>query len=293
MAERPLDARQRTDDVATAASLATLRRRWRPLVAVAAALTALLPVGAAVLVNAPVSLPIDLAAATGQLGTVATLGPGVAAVAFGVTAGDDVAGIGLLFVGVFGVLAGLVPSATVAAAVALPVGAAVAVGARWRRRDGPVGDPHLLVGLVLLAGVVLTLAGAFGVGAGGLRWSGAHLALVGLGSTPVLVPTATRDWVVGGVAVAAVLTAAAVAPFVLGAVLLVSLDVVGPSAVVVAAGLGGLAITASATVRHRRSVQAAGVGLLLAGGVPASIPSALAVTLGAVFLTGAAGGGPE
>lgn len=86
-----------------------------------------------VLYNAPfepVAFPPRLVPA---VGTVAALASGVALAAVGLSTERPVVRVGLLFAGVFGVLATVSGAATVAAAVAIPVGAALA----FARAMGP------------------------------------------------------------------------------------------------------------------------------------------------------------
>ena len=268
-------------------------RSWRRRVTVGAAVLALLPTLARMAVNAPVPVPVDFAAAADPLSTLGLLAPAVAVLVLAATEPDLQAGIGLLFVGVFGLLAALAPRAVVSAAIAMPAGASLIV-LQDRRRAGESGadDPgsrgptrtQAAVAGLLLGGALVSVAGALGIYAGTLRPAGSALALLAAGATPVFFRTTSTDWVVGGVAAAGVLTVAAAAPFVLGAVLLVGLGVVGTPLLVVAAGLGGLAVAASAAVRRRTWLGLAAVALLVAGGAPASAGSVLAVCLAAVIL---------
>ena len=259
---------------------------------------ALLATLARVVVNAPVTVPLDLASAAEPLATLGLVATATAALVLGATERDLLATVGLTFVGVFGLLAAIAPGAVVPAAVAIPAGAGLVVAHDARAVDPRRAEPggiqapgtsaptpiQAAVATALLAGAAVSLAGALGVAAGTLRPAGSALALLGAGATPVFVRTTSRDWLVGGVAAAGVLTVAAAAPFVLGAVLLVGLGVVGTPLVVVAAGLGGLAVTASAALRRRSWPALAAIALLLAGGAPASAGSAVALALATVLL---------
>ena len=304
MREHRLDRPPARSTVEVAAWLPGSVSAWRRRVVVGAAVLALLPTLARVLVNAPVTVPLDLAGAAEPLSTLGLLAVAVAALVLGTTERDLRAGIGLLFVGVFGLLVALAPDAVVAAAVAMPAGAGLVVlhdrltagaseadGTGASEADdpgarGPTRTQAAVAGL-LLGGAFVSVAGALGIYAGSLRPAGSALALLGAGTTPVFFRTTSSDWVVGGVAAAGVLTVAAAAPFVLGAVLLVGLGVVGTPLLVVAAGLGGLAVAGSAAFRSGTWLGLAAVALLVAGGAPASAGSVLAVCLAAVILAGA------
>ncbi|MEF8775260.1 MAG: phosphate ABC transporter permease [Haloarculaceae archaeon] len=262
---------------------------WRRGAIVGAAFLAVLPTLARIGANAPGTAPVDLAAAGDALTPIGLAGPAIAALVLGASERDSVAGIGLLFIGVFGLLATGTPGALVPAAVAMPAGAAIVVlsaigpGTADTAALAPTRT-QVATGGLLLAGAVASLAGALGVSSGTLRPLGSHLALLGAAASPVFFPTRSRDWLVGGATAGGVVTAAAAAPFVLGAVLLVGLGVVGTPLVLVAAGLGGLAVAGAAAARLRTPTGLAAVALLFAGGTGASAGGAIAVCLAVVVL---------
>ena len=224
----------------------------------------------AVLVNAPAP------PATLPQGPIERATEGLAAVAafwLGVSEDDALSGVGLLFVGVFGLLAVAVGLAT-PTAVALVAGTTlVAVGART-----DLGVASAAATALLVAALALSLAG--GLGWPALRPAGSTLALLAVAATPAFAATDWRALAVSGAAFA-VLTAAGLAyPFLAGATTLVGGGVVGASMPVVALAVGGAVTTASAAARQRRLGLLAGVAILALAGVPATLSRAIPFALG-------------
>lgn len=220
----------------------------------------------------------------------ATIGPAFAALAIAVTTVDSVERIGLAFVGAFGLLLTVTPAVIVPAVAAVAGGGALAVGRRWHRLQR-ARDWHVLPVALLLGAVAVSLLGSMGVAAATLWPVGSHLALLGAAATPALLGHGRTDWAFGGVVAGVLLAVGSAAPFVTGAVTLVGGGVVGASLLVQAVGLCGLITTASAALRQRHWYALVGAGLLVAGGMPISMPRALAVVLGVLLLIEPRGGG--
>jgi len=273
-----------------------LRSRVGPLlgrgdhsVAVAATGVAALAVAvryvAVLLVNAPgrTALPVASdALAVGATGVVS-----LAAVALAVTRADAVAGTGLLFVGVFGLLALLDGAAALPAAVATVAGTAAVAAASGRELDPLSATATAL----LLAALSVGLASGVG-GWTGLRPLASTVALVGIAALPAFAASdwhsrSAPDWtaLVGGLfAFAAVVAVGRTVPFVTGAVTLTGSGVVGTSLPVVALAVAGAVTAASAAARTGRWTLLAGVALVAFAGVPASLSRALPFALGIAAL---------
>jgi len=259
-------------------------RRWAaPLPAnrrhavVAAAAVAVL---ARALVTTLANAPGGPAVGSGTLGGVPTAAAALAAVGVALTTDEPAVGVGLLFVGVFGLLS------LVSAAVALPAAVAVVTGTAavaLTRRESLSSVPALTVGVLLVA-----LTGGLASGVGGavaLRPVASTLALVGVALTPVFAATTGRATLAGGLAGGIVLAVGLAHPFVTGAVTLVGGGVVGTSLPVVAFAAGGAVTTASAATRHREWLLLGSVALLAFAGVPATLDRAVPFALGVAVLT--------
>jgi len=236
-----------------------------------------------VLYNAPfepVAFPPRLVPA---VGTVAALASGVALAAVGLSTERPVVRVGLLFAGVFGVLATVSGAATVAAAVAIPVGAALA----FARAMGPPETYFELrrgvIALTFALAVGLSLAATAGLVGSAFRAAGSAAFLAGV---TLLAVRAEGDPVAlgaGALAFAGVVAASAAAPYVTGSALLAGFAVVGsPHLLVATAAFGGVAAAVSG-FRGGDARLAIGAVLLLLAGVPATPGAATAVCLGAAL----------
>jgi len=236
-----------------------------------------------VLYNAPfepVAFPPRLVPA---VGTVAALASGVALAAVGLSTERPVVRVGLLFAGVFGVLATVSGAATVAAAVAIPVGAALA----FARAMGPPETYFELrrgvIALTFALAVGLSLAATAGLVGSPFRAAGSAAFLAGV---TLLAVRAEGDPVAlgaGALAFAGVVAASAAAPYVTGSALLAGFAVVGsPHLLVATAAFGGVAAAVSG-FRGGDARLAIGAVLLLLAGVPATPGAATAVCLGAAL----------
>lgn len=239
---------------------------WLAAVAVGARLLA------SVFINVPATpsrAPVPL------LSTVGTVLAALALVAAGTRADRPTAGIGLVFAGVFGGLAILSPGAVVPAAVAVTAGIAL-FGLSQQDRLGTA--PAVVTGLMVVT-VALGLGGAV-TGAATLRPSASLLALLSLAGMPVFVTTDRRSLVRAVLAFAVVIAFGVMLPFVTGSVTLVGTGAVGVSLPVIAVAVAGAVMTASAALRERRWLLLAGVVLVAAAGVPATIDRAIPFVLG-------------
>ncbi|AJF27295.1 phosphate ABC transporter permease [Haloarcula hispanica] len=276
---------------------AALQQRVRPLLHGGSHSLANLAVGAAAVavaarylavlfVNAPgyAGVPVSPGLATG----VSTAVVAAAAIAVAVTDADPLTGIGLLFVGVFGLLSLLSSAAALPAAAAIVLGTATVAAVSGRRLD--------LVSAAAVALLVAALSIGLASGVGGWtdhRPVASTVALLGIASTPAFAAAdwrslSTADWgaVIGGLAAFAVVFGVGRAvPFVTGAVTLTGTGVVGTSLPVVALAAAGAVTAASAASRTRRWSLLAGVALVAFAGVPASLPRALPFALGIAVLT--------
>ncbi|KAA9406896.1 phosphate ABC transporter permease [Haloarcula sp. KBTZ06] len=276
---------------------AALQQRVRPLLHGGSHSLANLAVGAAAVavaarylavlfVNAPgyAGVPVSPGLATG----VSTAVVAAAAIAVAVTDADPLTGIGLLFVGVFGLLSLVSSAAALPAAAAIVLGTATVAAVSGRRLD--------LVSAAAVALLVAALSIGLASGVGGwtdLRPVASTVALLGIASTPAFAAAdwrslSTADWgaILGGLAAFAVVFGVGRAvPFVTGAVTLTGTGVVGTSLPVVALAAAGAVTAASAASRTRRWSLLAGVALVAFAGVPASLPRALPFALGIAVLT--------
>lgn len=236
-----------------------------------------------VLYNAPfepVAFPSGLVPAAG---TVAALVSGVALAVVALSADRLAVRVGLLFAGVFGVLATVSDAAVAASAVAIPAGAALAFG---RALGPPATYFELRRGVLALAfglAVGLSLAATTGIVGSAFRAAGSLAFLGGMTLLAVRVEGDPVALVAGAVAFAGVAAASAAAPYVTGSALLVGFAVVGsPHLLVATAAFGGVA-AAVAGLREGDAWLAVGAVLLLLAGVPATPGTATAVCLGAAL----------
>lgn len=235
--------------------------------------------------NSPLDLPAvavwyDLFAAA------ALAVPALTALAIGLTSDDDWERVGLSSVGVFGLFTLVSPAAGVPAAGAITVGGGLAIGSRLGRPHDWFEARRAAVSAILVAGIALSLAGAMGIFPTVARSIGTTVALFGVAMTPVFVSPGKLSWVLGGTVAVAVLQIGSTAPFVTGAVVLVSGAVVNAPLLIIAVAAGGGVVTVAGGMENDHRLPAIGALVLLAAGVPATVPRALAVVLGVSLLVG-------
>ncbi|WP_254767400.1 hypothetical protein [Salinilacihabitans rarus] len=255
-------------------------RRYRTLALVAAAAVAALhaAVGAIGQSQFAESLPGIATAVDWRVGTPVALGAVALLVAR--TVDDDTATVGLVGLGTFALLGAVVGDALLPALCAVLLGGAVAT-ARSLPRGRPLETGIAWgVAIALLSATAASLAGALGVEPATLRPFGATLLFLGLLALPLWTGAGPVDAAVGAFVAALVAGVGAQAPVITGAVLLSGLSVVGTPLLLVAVGSGGAAAAISHAIRRRESVVALGVALVLAAGVPTSLPAAAAAMLG-------------
>ena len=247
-------------------------------VAIPVVLSALLRVA----VNAPLALPQGIVGVESAAETAVMFLGGLAGLVAGFRSRSTVERVALVAVGVFAGLAAVNHAAAVPAAGVLVVGAATLVGHRIHHLDGPDGRT------VVAAGFALALAAALGATTGlltpGFRSVATWLTLLSLAGLTTVVRPGWPGWLLGGLAIAGVLYAGIVSPFLTGAVVLIGAGVVGTPLLLVAAGFGGAVAAISDAALSGNAVIALGGLLLLAAGVPATVPAAVAVVVGLVLL---------
>lgn len=252
--------------------------RFEALPAVAGA-GGLLAVGAhalsTALANAPLPGGVPLSESLPSGAVVAVLA--LAALVLAADARTALRATLLSIVGVFGALGAAFEGAAPAAVAALSIcGVALALAARSPLSVAVLGTiaGGLVVSLLSVGGVTPTA-----------RAGGTWLFCLGLAGLPALSGPTRRDWLVGACVTVGVLLVASLAPFVSGAVLLVAGGVVGAPIWIVALAAGGVASAVAVGLRAGDRPRALGGGILLLGGVPASLPAALAAVLGLALLT--------
>lgn len=132
----------------------------------------------------------------------------------------------------------------------------------------------------IVAGTGASLAGAVGVQPALFRPLGGTALFLGLLSIPLWIGVDSIDVAIGVFVAAFVAAIGMNVSVVAGTVLLSGLSVVGVPIVVVAVGVGGAVAGIAAALGGRRLTTAFGIGLVLAAGVPASLPAATATMLG-------------
>jgi hypothetical protein len=259
-------------------------------------LCALLPVALATLYRVANNAPGALPAAVTDLAAVAfpaaVVGPAVAALGLAAVAERPGERVGLTLVGAFGLVSLASPTAWLPAVAGVVVGAGALAGDRlWprvRRGDATAARP-VVAALALVAGVAVSLAATAGVAPATGRPLGGGLALLGAGLAPTLVAVDRADLLWGGAVAVLGVALATSAPYVAGAVLLVGGGVVGVPLGLVALGLGGAVATLVAGMRRSHADAVLGGALLLAAGVPGTLPRALGVVVALALLVPAGG----
>lgn len=257
-------------------------------VVVGSGLVALVTVALGVALAILANLPFDPIVVSSSLRTIVTGGipvvSSLALVAIAVVAQQTTIRVGVLVAGVFGLLAVVSRAATVPAVVAVTLGGGVVV-------LGTNGWPmtyrtlrRKIIGGALLAGTAVSLGSSTGLLAGSTRGIGGFLVLGGVTMFAVRSET-DRISIVGGVlGFLAVVFVSTTSPYVVGSALLVAFAVAGVPHLLVACAVGGATAATIAGLRRRDYALAVGTPLVLLAGVPATIPRALVVVLGATLV---------
>ncbi len=234
------------------------------------------------------NLPYDPVVVPGWIQSLAATGSAVASavalVAVALATRQDAVRVGLLFAGVFGLLVTFDAGATLPAAAAVVGGGGLAL-------LGGLGRPatyrrlrRSAIAAMLVVGIGLSLASTIGLAGPGYRGIGGAFALVGVTGIGIHMD---GDWIALGVTAlvfALVAFASATAPFVAGSALLVGFAVVDVPHLLVALAFGSASGAAFAGLRRRDYGLAVGAGLLVFAGIPATLPRAMAVVLGATLV---------
>lgn len=254
--------------------------------------------------NAPGTLPPVAADLAALARPAAVLGPALAALVLAGVAATAAERVGLALAGGFGALTLAPPAAWHPAAAGLVAGGGLAVGGRlWRSgcRDRRLGRLVPAAGTApataLVVAVAVSLAAAAGVASPTLRPLGTGLALVGVVLTPLATGLDRIGLAAGAVAAGVTVGLASTLPYVAGAVFLVGGAVVGAPLALVAFAVGGGVAGVVGAARSGGAGQTDGCGrtgtpaafgaaLLLAAGVPGSLPRALAAVVGVALLVG-------
>lgn len=235
-------------------------------------------------INAPVGPALPYGDVYEPVATAAVVGPGLGAIVLSITTDDDVVRVAMAFAGVFGLLTVLAPAAALPAAVALVGACGLLVVAHATRPFSADEVAESLVGTVFLLGVALSMAANVGLQPAMLRPLGSRVALLAVAGSPVFVEWNRRSVVVGAIGAAAFAGFAIAAPFVTGAASLIAGGIVGVSLpVLVLAVLGGLTLVATGVDLRAPELALAGA-IILAAGVPASIPRGLTLVVGLALL---------
>ncbi|WP_123537443.1 phosphate ABC transporter permease [Halosimplex salinum] len=232
--------------------------------------------------------PVDAAvlAGDGVYGAATVLGvvgSATAAVAVGATATDDWERVGLVSAGSFAFLTLVTDAVTVPAA-----GVVVAAGLLALRPRTELWSRWTAVAGGFLLALALSLGASSGLLPATARATGTAATLVALGATPLVVHPSRSALLVGVGAALAVAAATLSAPFAASASVLVVGAAIDPPLALLAAGVGGAVATAVSGATTGRTATAIGGALLLAAGVPATVPRALAVVVGARLALGPA-----
>lgn len=219
----------------------------------------------------------------GSLALGTALAVSAALVVVALAARRTAARVGLLFAGVFGLLATVSPAATLPAVVAVTGGSALALLGSLGRPKSLPGVHSPAVGTAVVVGIGVSLASTTGVADGGLRGIGAMATLAGFAGVGARTEGDRVALAAGAVAAAVLTVLAAASPFVVGSVLLVEFGVVGAPFLLVAVAFGGLTAGTVTGIRRREHTLALGAVLLLLTGIPVTLSHASAVALGATL----------
>ncbi|WP_135302038.1 phosphate ABC transporter permease [Haloarcula amylovorans] len=229
----------------------------------------------------PVTLGSALRAGV-TLGTSLVLSLALLVCALAATAAS--ARVGLLFAGVFGPMAVLSDAATLPAVAAVTIGGGLALLGTLGAPDSRNDWLRWVVAAGLVAAVGISLGSSVGVVDGGVRALGTALTLGSLAVLPLGTAVDRTGAVAGGVGFATVAIVSGAKPYVVGSALVTGFAVVGVPHVLVALAVAGAVGAAVAGVRRDALSLSIGACLLLLAGVPATLPRAMAVLVGATLV---------
>jgi hypothetical protein len=278
-----VDAGRTATDPESSRSRSRSRRQWRGtlqgvlappaerVLAVSALATAV--VALATVLRVLYNVPFDPVPVSSEMlvavGVFATVLVGLALSVTALAARAPAVRVGLLFAGVFGVIATVANAAAIAALVAVTGGGAFALA-------GALGAPATYRGVrrrVVAAGFVLavavSLASTTGILDAGLRGVGTVLYLASLTLLAIRSEGEPVALVAGALGFVGVVVAGAAMPYVAGSALLVGFGVVGGPHVLVATGAFGAIAAATAGVRRGE------YGLVLGATLALTDPDAL------------------
>lgn len=209
---------------------------------------------------------------------------GLALVAVGLASTRPTVRVGFLFAGVFGVLAAVDTAVALPAVVAVVAGGVLAVVGTLGRPRTARDYRRSTLGAAFVLGIAVSLAAAVGLLGGGARDLGSVLVIGAVAATGLRSGGDRVALVAGALAFVAVAVASTANPYAAGSALLVGFAVVGaPHLLVGLAVAGGTAAAVAGLRRHEYGLPL-GAGLVLLAGMPATLPRAMAVLLGATLV---------
>lgn len=217
-------------------------------------------------------------------GALALLTLGAVGFVIAATVDSDLGTVGLVTVGAFAILGAVADGAFLPAVGATLAGGGVAAVSQLPTTGSLRSVVAWGVTGALLLGTGVSIVGALGVEPATLRTFGGLLLFVGLAALPLWIGADGLDAALGIFVAAFVVGIGTGAPAVMGAILLGGLGVVGVPLLLVAVGVAGAVAAISGAFRQRRPVTAVGGGLVLAAGVPVSLPAVTAVAVGAATI---------
>ena len=215
---------------------------------------------------------------------VALLALGALGFVIAATVDSDLGTVGFVTVGAFAILGAVADGAFLPAVGATLVGSGVAAASQLPSVTSLRSVTAWGITGALLIGTGVSIVGALGVEPTTLRTLGGVLLFVGLATLPLWIGVGGIDAALGIFVGAFLVGIGTGAPAVMGAVLLGGLGVVGVPLLLVAVGVAGAVATMSGALRQGRPVTAVGSGLVLAAGIPVSLPAVTAVALGAATI---------
>ncbi|MDZ7850524.1 MAG: hypothetical protein U5K70_06860 [Halodesulfurarchaeum sp.] len=240
--------------------------------------------------NTPLGLRLPLQAIGAPIEAAAVAGPAVAALVLGYTATNDLVRVAMLTAGVFGGLTLVSRTATGPAIVSLGT-AGVLLAVSQRPRTAETGALlRFGVTIAFVVGIVTSLSASLGFEPAITRRLGSVSIAVAIAGTPAYAGISLRSLAVGAIAGVLVFGFGLLSPVLTAAVSLLGLGIVGLPLVLFALGaVGGMTAVASGAERRAVPVVLAGL-LVLAAGVPTTVPVAVAVLVAIVLFAASESG---